>query len=80
MDAEFDRSGSYAVTAGADGTVRVWNTSTGTPVRTIHVTSSAIVLSAAFSPDGTSVLTDTSAGVAQVWSVHTGDLMFTLRG
>jgi WD40 repeat protein len=80
MDAEFDRSAKYAVTAGADATVRVWNASTGARVRVIHVTSSGIVLSAAFSPDGTSILTDTAGGVAQIWSVRTGRLMLTLRG
>jgi WD40 repeat protein len=79
MDAEFDRNARYAVSAGADGTVRVWNASTGAQVRVIHVTSSGIVLSAAFSPDGSSILTDTANGVAQIWNMHTGHLIFTLR-
>lgn len=56
----FAANGSLVVTAGADGTARLWNASTGAPVRTIRSAAGQITR-AAFAPAGD-----------RVWTLDTG--------
>jgi len=49
--AVFDPTGARVVTSGADGTVRIWDATTGAPVRTMHVSSQSLY-AVAVSPDG----------------------------
>lgn len=59
-------NGGRILTAGVDGTVRVWAAIDGAPLRTIEAHHGA-VLSAAFSPDGTSIA---SVGVDRAVRIH----------
>ena len=56
FDAAFSRQGDRIVTAGADGTARIWDADTGKPVGVVG-TGHGPVFSAAFTPDGGLVLT-----------------------
>lgn len=42
--------------------------------------SGGLICSVAFSPDNSKLITASSDGLAKVWDVHTGDLLFTLEG
>jgi WD40 repeat protein len=75
--AAFSADGMRVVTASADGTVRVWDAASGTPVG-LPLTHGGRFVSAALSPDGTRVVTagedeSTSlAGMARIWDVASG--------
>lgn len=71
--------GSLAVTAGADGTGRVWETRRATrPV--ILQGHRGQVTAAEFSADGERVLTSGIDGTARVWDRRTGSSLLVLRG
>lgn len=67
----FRPDGKQLVTAGADGTVRVWDARTGAQVRAIngHVGGA---LSAAFDPDGKHIVSGGADGAVRVWGAETG--------
>src|SRR5262249_1246439 len=63
--------GKQLVTAGADGTARVWELATGKPVTPL-LRHGAGVLQAAFSPDGRRVATGSADRTARVWDAAPG--------
>lgn len=70
----FNPSGTILATAGADGTVRLWNPATGQPIGTpiaaevIHDTTGASTVSAvAFNPSGT-ILATAGADIVRLWN------------
>jgi len=63
--AAFDRSGERVVSAGTDGTVRIWNTAGGETLAILH-SHGANAVGASFSPDGKSVVSAGSDGVLQI--------------
>ena len=69
--AAFSPDGALVVTAGDDGTARVWNAATG---RTLQVLRGGPgpVERAVFAPDGTRVLTIGAAGTVRLWRVGSG--------
>ena len=67
----FDRSGRRVVTAGWDGTARVWDASTGASQAVVH-TGDRHLETAAFSPDGKRIVTAGDSGAARVWNSATG--------
>ena len=71
VTADFDGDGRRVATAGADGTVRVWDVASGRLERVMRG-HTQIVSSVQFSPDGTRVLTGSPDGTARVWRVDTG--------
>jgi WD40 repeat protein len=72
----FSSDGHRVVTASADKTARVWDTSTGQPVSVLLHEDG--VKAAVFSPDGAHIVT-ASGTRAQLWSSTTGQLLATLK-
>ena len=77
LEASFDPAGRRIVSAGTDGTARIWS------VRgrhLLHVLShKRAVEDAEFSPDGRLVVTASSDGTAGIWSSTTGARLRTLQ-
>jgi WD40 repeat protein len=83
-DAEFSPDGRWVVTASGvsypplgydtQGEARVWDAVTGEPVSPA-LRHEGTVYSAAFSPDGTRVLTAGGDGKVRIWAVKTGKLL-----
>ena len=78
-EASFNADGSRVVTAGADGTARVWDVATGAPVAAL-IGHSEAVYTAAFSPDGTLVATGSQDDTVRVWDSATGKVVHELTG
>jgi WD40 repeat protein len=67
----FSPDARFVVTAGSDGTARVWERTTDRPVgQPMH--SGGAVNEARFSPDGRTVVTASEDGTARVWDPRTG--------
>jgi WD40 repeat protein len=78
--AVFGPGGATVATTGfRDGTARIWDASNGRLVHTLH-THQGSVVSAAFSPDGSTVVTAGGDGTARLWSTATGKRLHVLRG
>lgn len=65
-DGNIFAAGSY------DGLIRVWNVSTGQPIRTFKAHSDT-VLCLAFSPDGKTLTTASRDDTMRWWNIHTGE-------
>ena len=71
--------GTWLATASANGTVRIWDTATGTTRATL-VGHTATVNGVAIAPDGTWLATASADGTARVWDTATGTTRATLTG
>jgi WD40 repeat protein len=69
--AVFSRDGKLILTAGADGSARIWETFTGKPVGKVMQHDGAL-LNAVFNADATRVLTSCSDNTARLWDAKTG--------
>jgi len=72
FDATFSPDGRGVVSAGSDGTVRVWNPKTGRQVHVL-IAHTAPVLSVAFSPGGRAALSASGDNTVRLWDVKTGE-------
>ena len=82
MSAAFSPNGQRIITASDDGTVRLWDATSG---REIHVLSglsghSDGMFSASFSPDGSRIVTASRDGTARVWDAESNKELHTLQG
>ncbi|MCA9943499.1 MAG: WD40 repeat domain-containing protein [Anaerolineales bacterium] len=86
---QFSPDGSLLLTAGADGTARLWNaaglpvmTLIGEPKKTLFGGSASDEVSqmssAEFSPSGELILTASDDGIARLWSSTTGEMLMEL--
>jgi WD40 repeat protein len=75
----YSPDGSRLVTACYDGTVRVWDVSTGEMLFALSGHEGS-VWSASFSSDGAHILTASSDKTARIWDAATGRLLTTLSG
>lgn len=76
----FSRDGKTLASASEDGTVRVWDTATGHPRRTIAAAHAGGATSVAVAPDGKHVASGGKDKTVKLWSVATGQLAQTLSG
>jgi WD40 repeat protein len=75
----FNPDGSRAVTAGDDGTARVWDVATGDLLATFTKHRDTVV-SASFSPSEPLVLTASYDGTVRIWDAQTAEQRAILRG
>ena len=76
--ARFVGSGGHEIlTAGADGTARLWNAATGQPGQTFQGDSHFLV-DAALAPDGSMIVAGGSDGFLRFWDAH-GRLLWTMQ-
>jgi WD40 repeat protein len=74
----FNPSGDLIITAGNNNIPRLWDAKTGAVIRTFPGSERASN-SAAFSPDGSSLITVTGDGT-HIWAIKTGALRATISG
>ena len=79
MSAVFSIDGRRIATAGADGTVKLWDAATGAWLRTLNGHSD-LVMSVCFSPDGQRILSSSRDQSARLWDVASGTELLTLKG
>lgn len=79
LGVDFNADASRMVTAGSDGSARVWNTSTGEELLVLRGHTSD-VLDASFSPDGRQIVTAGADDTVRVWDARTGEQIAQLEG
>jgi WD40 repeat protein/serine/threonine protein kinase len=76
--ARFVGDGHEILTAGADGTARLWDAATGRPRRTLQGDSHFLV-DATISPDGSLIVAGGSDGFLRFWDAASGRLLWLLQ-
>jgi len=79
LDAWYSTDGRMILTASADKTARLWDSTTGKELRALRGHAGE-VLSAQFSSDGKTVLTASRDRTARLWDVASGKELRALRG
>jgi WD40 repeat protein len=74
----FSPDGKTIASSSDDQTVRLWELSTGTCLKTLDGHGST-VYSVAFSPEGNMVASGSHDGVIKLWNMQTGECKKTLR-
>jgi WD40 repeat protein len=77
--AAFSPDGTHIVSGSFDGTVRVWDASTGAVIRTLKGHTDR-VQSVTFSPDGTRIVSGSGDDTVRVWDVSTGAIVHNIKG
>jgi WD40 repeat protein len=78
-DAIFSPQGNLFVTAGADRTARLWESSTGRELQVLRGHTD-MVSAVAFSSDGALIVTGSNDSTARVWQAANGDIVTEMRG
>jgi WD40 repeat protein len=77
-DAAYGPDGRRIVTAGSDGTTRIWDAQTGQALGVLQAPDGSLS-SAQFSPDGRRIVTAGSDGKARIWDAQTGQALDVLK-
>lgn len=72
--AEWTQSGNSIVSAGVDGTARVWRSSDGEPLSTLRGQAGPLI-TAAWNPDTTRIVTAGTDGVVRLYYVEFPDIL-----
>jgi WD40 repeat protein len=75
----FSPDGSLALSAGSEGTLKLWEVTSGRELRSF-AGSAGLVRSVAFSPDGTLVLSGADTGTLKLWEVASGREIRSVAG
>jgi WD40 repeat protein len=82
LDVKFSPDGTMLASANGDGTVGLWNVTSGASIATLPGTSpgrsAALAGSVAFSPDGSMLATSDNSGTVALWSVTSRQVVATL--
>ncbi len=78
-DIDCNSEGKILATSSMDGTVKLWEVSSGIEVRSIPVCKRGSVMAVAFHPQGDFVATISSDGFLRVWEVATGAIKKQIR-
>jgi WD40 repeat protein/serine/threonine protein kinase len=76
--ARFVAAGNEILTAGVDGTARLWNAATGSSLQSYHGDSHFLV-DATMAPDGSVIVAAGSDGMLRFWEVSSGRLLWMLQ-
>ena len=68
------------ILASGDNELFLWDTTTGTQLRTTHRELSARISTLVFSPDGKTLVAGNGDGILELWDVRTGGLLSTHTG
>ncbi|MAT42179.1 MAG: hypothetical protein CL609_07545 [Anaerolineaceae bacterium] len=74
--AKWNQEETLILSAGLDGTARIWDSQTGNLV--LELPHEAQVYDAKWNEDQSRILTNSVDGTAKVWNAHTGELFLTL--
>ncbi|KIJ43762.1 hypothetical protein M422DRAFT_228982 [Sphaerobolus stellatus SS14] len=75
----FSSDGLFIVSGSDDGTVRIWNVTTGETLKELKG-HEHYVTSVAFSPDGSFIASGLDDGTVRIWNVTTGETLKELKG
>lgn len=76
--ASFSPDGRFVLTAGVDGTAKIWETGSGRVARTL-ASGSGSVAAAVWSPDGKFVATGGAGGAIRIWDASSAQILYTLQ-
>ena len=71
--------GQTLASSGSDGSILVWNKSTGKPIRTLKGHSGSVWF-VTITPDGQSLISGSNDDTIKIWNLRTGEVLHTLTG
>jgi WD40 repeat protein len=75
----FSPDGNYAISGGADRTLRLWDTTTGRCLRTVEAHRDQLT-AVAFTADGTQVISGSQDATLKLWDLASGNCVLTFEG